>query len=93
MILVKILKRKDASSVVIAVLIAMILTQPLGEVTSHLAGTISNLNDGQYISFSMPGAGWKGEYLYPVVWVVLQLVLLEILAWLYTWAAASMKKK
>ena len=93
MTLVNILKRKDASSVMVAVVVAFIVSQPLLQVTSHLAGKISGLKDGQYFGYSPPNVGWKGEYLYPVVSVILQLILLEILAWLYIWAAASTKKK
>lgn len=90
MVLTKILKRRDAASVVVAVLVALILTQPIGQVTSHLAGKISQLKSGQYAGYAFPGSGWKGEYLYPVVWAVLQLVLLEILAWIVVLANRPM---
>jgi len=89
MVLTKILKRRDAASVVVAVLVALILTQPIAQVTSHLAGSISGLKNGQY-GYSPPGSGWKEEYLYPVVWAILQLVLIEILAWIVVLANRPM---
>jgi hypothetical protein len=93
MVLVKILKRRDASSVVVAVLVAMILAQPISDVTTRLAAKISSLHNGQYVGYAYPGSGWKGEYLYPVIWAVLQLILLEILAWIYVLSVGSVKKK
>lgn len=89
----KVLKRKDGASVIVAVIIAMIVGQVLPTVTGPLAGTISGLNDGQYIGYAMPGSGFQGQYLHPVVWGVLQLIVLEIVLWLYTSIVASMKKK
>jgi hypothetical protein len=93
MYLIKVLKRKDAASVITAILVAMILLQPMGQVTAKLAAKISGLNNGQYYGYSAPGSGWQGEYLYPVVWALLQLVLLEILIRLYVLATAPRKKR
>jgi hypothetical protein len=92
MVLVKILKRKDASSVLVAILIAIIL-QPLLGTMAHLAGTISGLDNGQYPSGAYPGSGWKGEYLYPVVLAVIQIVLLEVLAWIYILGSLLFERK
>jgi hypothetical protein len=91
MILVKILKRRDASSVLIAILLAIII-QPVLATLSHLAAVISGLNNGQYPSGAFPGAGWEGEYLYPVVLAALQILLLEVLSWIVVWFKASSKK-
>lgn len=93
MLLVKILKRRDASSILVAILVALILTQPIGEVTTRLAAKISDLSNGQYTGYAASGSGWKGEYLYPVVWALLQLILLEILAWIVVWFKDSSKNK
>jgi hypothetical protein len=92
MVLVKILKRRDASSVVVAILLAMIISQPLNQATSPLAGHLSGLKDGQYFGTAPPGAG-TSYYVYLVVWAILQLVILELLGWLYVWAVSSSKKK
>jgi hypothetical protein len=92
MVLVKILKRRDASSVVIAILIAMILSQPLNMITSPLAAHILAVKDGQYIGYAPPNSGGK-YYLYIVLWAVLQLIVLELLAWTYILAIGTSKKK
>jgi hypothetical protein len=93
MYLVKVLKRGDAASLIVAILVALVVTQPLGEVTTRLAAKITNLNNGQYFGYAAPGSGWKGEYLYPVVWAVLQLLLLELLIRLYVFAITPRKRK
>lgn len=88
----KVLKRKDASSVVVAIIIAFIVVQMLPALTSELSGIISGVEEGQYISFAAPGAGWQAQYLQPVVNAALQLILLEIILWV--WAALkSVAKK
>ncbi len=91
MVLVKVLKRKDASSVMVAILIALIVWQPLMQETARLSAKISGLSGGQYNTYSAPGTGWKGEYLYPAVSVVVQLIVLELLGWIYVLAKGSMK--
>ena len=93
MVLVKVLKRKDASSVFVAVLLAWLIWQPLMQVTARPAGKLLSLKDNQYVSYSYPGTGWKVQYLYPVVQLVMELIVLEVLAWIYIWTAGSMKKK
>jgi len=83
MILIKILKRKDASSLIVAILLALIITQPLSSVTLPLVDKILfNHNTGSY-SMGFNGNGWKDEYLSPVVWALLQIVILELLGWVY----------
>jgi hypothetical protein len=92
MVLVKILKRRDASSVVVAILIAMVVSQPLNMLTSPLAGKATDLKDGQYLGYAPPGSGWK-YYVYLVVWAVLQLIVLEVLARVYIGLSSASKKK
>ncbi len=87
MMLVKILKRKDASSVIIAVVIAMMLQQFIQTVTNHWAIRISGVNYGPTYFH------WKETYLLPAVWFVLSLIVLEVLCWLWVWVAAVSKKK
>jgi hypothetical protein len=90
MVLVKILKRRDASSVVVAILLAMIITQPLSTMTIRLASKISTVNGlGGY---GGPGGGWKSEYLFPLVWAVVQIIVLEILGWIFVLSNMSFKK-
>ena len=92
MVLVKILKRRDASSVIVAILIAMIASQPLSSVTMSLASKISFLHNGQQYGYVGPGGGWKNEYLFPIVWAALQLLILEILGWIYVLASRPLKQ-
>ena len=95
MILVKILKRKDASSVILAILIAMIASQPLSTMTGKPASIISGLNNnnGGYFFYGYgPGGGWQSQYLFPFVWVAIQLVALELLAWACVLVYMAFKK-
>jgi hypothetical protein len=93
MLLVKILKRKDASSVLVAVLMALIVWQPLTQETAKPAAKLLGLNNNQYLSYSPPGGDWKSQYLFPVVWVIVQVIVLEILAWVYIFATKPMSRK
>lgn len=93
MVLVTILKRKDGSSVIVAVVVAFILAQMLPGLTGSLANTLSGAEDGQTFSAAIPGATWQSQYLQPIVWAVLQLLLLEVIAWLVIFISSMMKKK
>lgn len=93
MLLVSLLKRRDASSVLVAIVVAMVLAQFLQTVTSDFAVKLSGLADGQYHSYGMAGAGWATQYLYPFIWAVFQLLLLEIVIRFYVWAHALLTKK
>jgi hypothetical protein len=93
MVLVKILKRRDASSVIIAILIAMIVTQPLNILTGKPASIISGLSGNQGFGYYGPGGDWKSQYLFPVVWAVLQLLVLEVLGWIFVLANRPVKRK
>lgn len=90
MMLIKILKRKDASSVLVAVVLAMILSQPLTSIGGLWANKVVGLDDGPF-SYG-PTGGWKNDYLFPVVWAVLQILLFEVLAWLYVYGAKMFKR-
>jgi len=92
MAIVQVLKRKDGSSVIVAVSVALILAQFLPVITGRLTGVITNLDAGQYLSYSMPGAEWRSQYLAPLVSVLLQLLVLEVLIRAYVIVAAFFKK-
>jgi hypothetical protein len=92
MVLIKILKRKDASSVVVAVLIAMIVQQPLFMLTGKPASIISGLDSNSGGFYYGPGGGWQTQYLYPVVWVLVQLLALEIIGWIYLLVTVPAKR-
>jgi hypothetical protein len=87
MFLVKILKRRDASSIVVAIVVGSLVLQFLQTITNKWAIKISNVNYGP-VPYH-----WKEDLLMPVVWLVLALIVLEILCWLWVWGAAMWKKK
>ena len=89
---IKVLKRKDASSVVVAVVIALILSQLLPSLTAELSGWVLGLNPGEYIAYTNPQAGWVAQYAHPVVYAVLQLLLLEVILWLWGTVTSALKK-
>lgn len=80
MVLVKILKRRDAASLVVAILVAMAVSQFLSMVTNQPAMELANLGAGSDPALSFGGQGWRYNYLWPVVALVLQLLVLEVLA-------------
>ncbi len=81
---IKVLKRKDASSVIVAVVAALIITPLL----TSLVGDLSRWISGQ----STSGLGWKVQYLLPVVTAALSFIALDILVWLYVMAHDMMSK-
>lgn len=97
MVLVKILKRRDASSVILAILIALVISQPLNMMLGKPASIISGLsgknNSGYFFYGYGPGGGWQSQYLFPIVWVVLQLLVLEILGWIVVLANRPIRRK
>ena len=89
---IKVLKRKDASSVVVAVVIALIVSQMLPALTAELSGWVLGLKEGEYISFVAPSADWITQYAHPVVYAALQLLLLEVILWLWGAVTSALKK-
>lgn len=87
MVLTKILKRRDAASVVVAVFLAQVLLQLLQTITNKWAVKLSHVNYGP-IPYH-----WKEDLLMPIVWALLMLILLEILCWVYVWFASGFNKK
>jgi len=90
--IVKVLKRKDAASVVVAIVLAIIISTFLSSFTTYLAGMWSGLSNGQY-GTAFPGSGWRGEYMYPFLWAALQIVVLELLIWVYVLIHQAITKK
>ena len=93
MAIIKVLKRKDAASVIVAIVIGFGLAQMLSVVTARPAGMLLGLEDGHYISYSFPGGSWVGTYALPVLTFVLQLVVLEALIRLYSLVHQALSKK
>lgn len=72
----KILQRRDASSVLLAVVLGFITLQFVLAVTSPLTAKI--LGEGE----SLQTVGFKDQYLAPLVALVLQLIAVELLVWI-----------
>lgn len=90
MVIVQILKRKDASSVVVAIVLGLILLTLLSSVTGELAAKISGTTD---LGGFAAGPSWKITYLQPTVAAALQVIALEVLGWLYVYAKGIVKSK
>lgn len=91
--IIKILNRKDAYSVIVAVFLAMILMQLMPSYVGELAQRISGMgSEGGFYSYTGPGSGWKGQYLFPGVLALLQVVALEIVAQVCAFIQQNMKK-
>lgn len=86
MVIFKFLKRKDAASVVVAIIVALIISQMLNTIVGPWANRLSSVGPHQTMD-------WHTQYLYPVVAAVLQLLLLEILGWIYVWINTGATKK
>ncbi len=80
----RVLKRKDGSSLVVGVVLGIFISTFVGGFTRALAASISGVSSS---------LGLRNDYLLPAVWFVLELIALEILIWLWCWASAQMKSK
>jgi hypothetical protein len=89
MVLIKILKRRDAASLVIAIIIAMAVGQALATASFWPASVIVGTNQE---GFGAGGPGWEGNYLQPFIQVALQIIALEIIVRLYVAVAAFVRK-
>jgi hypothetical protein len=84
-ILVRMLKRRDAASVVVAVAAGLILYFMLNNLAAPLASRVT--------SHPITITSWKDQYLYPLVLAAIELLVLEVVGWLYVWTYAGLRKK
>ncbi len=84
----KVLKRKDAVSVIVSVVLAMVIVQTLPALTARLAQVLS----GERISAASAGANWQEQYLLPLVSALCQVVALEVLLRVYVFVHNMVKK-
>jgi hypothetical protein len=84
MYIVKVLKRKDAASVTVAIYLAMALIQSLYMPVYQLSDKLSRIGVEQGDNWQ--GAGWRSAYLGPFIQLILLVVVLEILIRLFVWA-------
>ena len=86
MYIVKVLKRKDAASVVVAVTLAFQLQQLLGVPTYRLSNWLANIGgNGGDTAYNNPSGGWRNEILNPIVSFIVQMIVLELLIRLFVW--------
>lgn len=95
MYVVKVLKRKDASSLVVGVVVAMLVVQFVAQVSLELASRISLWQWGKAGPSNTafyPTAGWRSTYLQPLVGLLVQLLVLEVLVRVYVWIHSQFGK-
>jgi ABC-type enterochelin transport system permease subunit len=86
MVLVKMLKRHDGSSIVVGVVVGLILFTLVSSVSTPLAQKLSSVNPAQVTN-------WRNDYFNPFILALIELLALEILGWLYVLVSGSNKKK
>ncbi len=79
----KVLKRKDASSVVVAIVLGLVVLSLISAPATQITDVIVN---GQGKIFD----NWKQVYLAPLVLAALQVIFLEIVGWI--WVSISQAK-
>jgi len=94
MYIVKVMKRRDAASIVVAIWLAMSLIQltslPTFQLTNWLTGLGAHNWNG---NFGGPGPDWRSAYLGPFVTFLVQVVALEILIRLFVWVHPMFVRK
>lgn len=98
MLIVKVLKRKDAAALVVAVVLAMIVSKWLPGLVAELSNNLSGLDNSTYFSYAtisdnVAGSGWQARYLQPAVSVLMQIIALELLIRLIVWLRPMFVRK
>ena len=96
MYVVKVLKRKDASSLVVGVVVAMFVLQFVTAMTQELSSRIALWQWGNTTPSGTgfyPVGGWRTTYLQPVIALLVELIALEVLVWVYVWIHRAVTKK
>jgi hypothetical protein len=83
--IVKVLKRKDASSVVVGVVLALLVNNAVQDWAYRPAAWLSGQDTN--------GGGWNAGLWRPLVTLVVELIVLEIIIRVYTGLAGTSGKK
>ncbi|HLB66471.1 MAG TPA: hypothetical protein VJJ78_02675 [Candidatus Saccharimonadales bacterium] len=83
MVIIKVLKRKDASSVIVAVVLALVAISLVSAPAADLSNKIVNSGQGDVF------ANWEDIYLQPAVLALLQVAFLEVVGWIYLLVAST----
>lgn len=84
MLFIEVLKRKDASSVVVSIVLGLALVEFFSIITADLSSTLSGI-DGSTGS-------WQTLYLQPVISLVLKVVALELAIRVWNYVVTFVKK-
>jgi hypothetical protein len=71
----------------------MVLYQLVSTVPIKWANWLTGLGNTGYYGSTLAGASWKVTYLYPVVLAILEILVLELIGWIYVWSTTGAKKK
>lgn len=78
MYIVKVLKRRDAASVIVAIILGFLLLTPLQLIPQHWANKlVGDIDNPTRYSYPLQD-DWKQVYVLPLLALVLQVVLVEI---------------
>lgn len=88
MYIVKFLKRKDAASIVVAILLAMILVNPIQMIASFWSTYVVG-STGMYGY----APGWKEAYAAPIVTLVISLIIVEVGLRAFVWLRARLVRR
>lgn len=92
MVLIQILKRRDASSIIVAIVAALVIANTLQVLTAPLAEMLSGLGE-RGSELGEGGSSFQADYLYPVISMVVQFLALELLARLAIFVFGTTKTK
>ena len=93
MYITKVLKRKDAASLIVAIWIATATIQALYLPIYQLSDKLSRIGDHSNNNNYGPALGWRSTYLSPVIVMVLNLVVIEVLLRLIIWVRPLFVRK
>lgn len=94
MYIIKVLKRKDAASVILAIWTAMQLMQLTAVPTSRLVGKLTGIGDSSFQYYGGYGvSSWRNEYLSPFISFIVQVVALEVLIRVFVWLHPYLVRK
>lgn len=93
MVIVSILKRRDPSSIIVAIFLAYGLLQLATTVTAQPVSKIMEfLGTNPEMQYSYGSDGWQSNYLAPVITFALQIIALELIARAYIFATGQSSK-
>ncbi len=85
----KVLQRKDGSTLIVSVVLALAVLQFISSVTTPLVGKIMGSGTNQ----PYPDLSFNDQYVAPLVALVLQLVAIELVVWLVVGVRALASSK